>query len=57
MNSLELLIVQNHLDPEECMNLLSEAGIISDLAVLPEDVASGDCFRACQFLLREKKLD
>lgn len=55
MNSLELYIRDNKLDPQEAMMRLRDAGLISDNAAGPDEVAGLDCFIACNHLERDKK--
>lgn len=54
MNSLTSLISRLNLDPIQAINRLQEVGQISDLCVTSEDVASEDCFLACQWVLLNK---
>jgi len=55
MNSLEKYITEQQLNPDIAMNELMEAGLVSDNAVNPADVASRDCFAACKFLELSRK--
>lgn len=55
MNSLELYIRDNKLDPQEAMMRLRDAGLISDNAAGPDEVSGLDCFIACNHLERDKK--
>lgn len=50
MNLLEQYLIMAKLDPIDAMNQLQDAGIISDNCVWPQDVATGDCVKAIQFL-------
>lgn len=56
MNTLWLYIQAMKFDPVECMKRLQDHGIVSDLAVMPEDVAEADCPDAIAFLRRERKM-
>lgn len=49
------LITREFLDEIAVLNGLTDAGLISDLCVTAKDVASKDCFRACQWVLLNKK--
>lgn len=50
MNSLELYISEHDLNSVDTLNRLQDAGIISDHAVLAEDVNETDAARAIAFL-------
>lgn len=54
MNSLERYITDNKLDPHEAMMRLRDAGLISDNAAGPDEVAGLDCFIACNHLERDR---
>lgn len=55
MNSLRDYIAHRRIDATHALNLLQDAGVISDLCVTPEDV--GDAGRAITWLsLRESEL-
>ena len=53
MNDLERLIKYGKMDATDAMNRLQGAGIISDNAIFPGDVAAADIERACEFLMDE----
>ena len=55
MTTLELYIADNKLDPIQTMNRLADAGLVSDNCVGPETVASANCWRAVQWLERNKQ--
>lgn len=57
MNALQLHIQNTRLEPESTMNALTEAGIISDNAVAPADVADADCSKAVFWLLFREEDD
>ena len=50
INALEAYIAHHNYDPIWTMNTLRDAGIISDNAVFPKDVALVDAVRAVEFL-------
>ena len=50
MNALQTFIALNDYDNIKTMNRITEAGIISDNAVMPADVADVDCVRAVAWL-------
>lgn len=50
MNLLEKYLRKNLFDPTRVMNALMDAGLISDNAVWPADVADVDCARAVEWL-------
>jgi hypothetical protein len=50
MNSLIDFVVKYELRAGQSMNILQEKGIISDNAIVLEDVAEADCKRAIEFL-------
>lgn len=56
MNSLQLYITQNALDPIVAMNDLQNHNVISDNCIDASEVASADCFRACMFLETMKEV-
>ena len=53
MNDLERLIKYGKLNTADAMNRLQAAGIISDNAIFPADVAAADIPAAVEFLLDE----
>lgn len=55
MNSLEIYIREQNLDPGEVMDTLQDHGLISDNCVTPADVFGADNFRAIVFLYQHKK--
>lgn len=52
MNALESFIHNNGLDPVETLNLLTDANIVSDNAILPDDVDETDASKAVEFLTK-----
>ena len=54
MNVLEIFIILNEMDHNTTMNKLTEAGLISDLAVTAADVWSGDAERARDWLSEQE---
>ena len=51
MNDLERLIKYGKMDTADAMNRLQGAGIISDNAIFPADVAAADIPAAVEFIL------
>lgn len=49
-NTLEQFVEEIGMDANEAMNLLSEAGVISDNAESLHDVAEADCPAAIKYL-------
>lgn len=54
MNSLEIYIREQNIDPGEVMDTLQDHGLISDNCVTPADVFGADNFRAIVFLDKHK---
>lgn len=54
MNPLQRHLHQHQLDPRDAMNALMDAGLVSDNAVWPEDVAEADCKGAVEWMMKQK---
>ena len=54
MNSLEIYIREQQLDPRATMDRLQGSGVVSDNCVAPADVFGVDNFRAIVFLDKNK---
>jgi hypothetical protein len=54
MNALEIFIILNEMDHIETLNKLTQAGLISDLAVVAADVWSGDAEKARDWLAEQE---
>lgn len=50
MNALEEWLIDNCVEPVKAMDILQDAGVVSDLCVTPADVADTDVTRAILFL-------
>lgn len=57
MNPLESYIAANHMDEFAVLNLLDEAGLISNHCVRAMDVADVDCKRAVKWLKERKNYE